>query len=64
MNRRVEWINEGHIAEIREIFTLFDKDSDGLVGTYNLGIILRALGMNPTQLEVKEMEKEVDPNLT
>ena len=57
-------MNEGQIAQIREIFTLFDKNSDGYVNTTELGYILRALDMNPTQADVKDMEREVDPNDT
>ena len=52
------------IAEIREIFTLFDKNSDGYVNTSELGNVVRALGFNPTQTEVKDMEKDVDPQGT
>ena len=54
-NQRLEQLTEIQIAEIREIFTLFDKNSDGYVNTNELGTILRALQMNPTQAEVKEM---------
>ena len=57
-------LTEVQIAEIREIFTLFDKNSDGYVNTNELGTILRALHMNPTQAEVKDMEKDLDPNET
>ena len=63
-NQRVEQLTEIQIAEIREIFTLFDKNSDGYVNTNELGTMLRALGMNPTQAEVKDMEKELDGNDT
>ena len=42
-------LNELQIAEIREIFTLFDKNSDGLVNTSELGTIVRALSLNPTE---------------
>ena len=63
-NQRVEQLNDVQIAEIREIFTLFDKNSDGYVNTSDLGMIIRALNMNPTQQEVKEMEHDVDPNDT
>ena len=63
-NQRVEQLTEIQIAEIREIFTLFDKNSDGYVNTSELGTMLRALGMNPTQAEVKDMEKELDGNDT
>ena len=55
-------MNEIQIAEIREIFTLFDKNSDGYVNTSELGTILRALDNNPTQAEIKDMEQDVDPN--
>ena len=48
-NQRVEQLNDVQIAEIREIFTLFDKNSDGYVNTSELGMIIRALNMNPTQ---------------
>ena len=63
-NQRHEQLNEVQVAEIREIFTLFDKNSDGYVNTSELGNVIRALYMNPTQAEVKEMEREVDPNET
>ena len=57
-------LNELQIAEIREIFTLFDKNSDGLVNTSELGTIVRALSLNPTEQEVDSMKKSVDPNNT
>jgi calmodulin len=52
------------IAEIREIFTLFDKDADGYVSTQDLGTIIRGLNMNPSQREVEEMVRDVDPSAT
>lgn len=52
------------IAEIREIFTLFDKDADGYVSTQDLGTIIRGLNMNPSQREVEDMVRDVDPNAT
>ena len=60
-NKRFQELQDTDIAEIREIFTLFDKDSDGYVKTEYLGDIMRALNLNPTKAEVKEMEKDVDP---
>ena len=50
------------IAEIREIFSLFDKDADGFVETSQLGTIIRGLNMNPSEAEVAEMVKDVDPD--
>jgi calmodulin len=59
---KFEMLNETTIAEIREIFTLFDKNSDGYVNTTEVGTIARALNLNPTESEVAEMMKDVDPN--
>lgn len=54
-------IDEYIIAEIREIFSLFDKDADGFVQTSDLGTMIRGLNFNPSETEVAEMVKEVDP---
>ena len=62
--QRFEQLSEIQIAEIREIFTLFDKNSDGYVNTNELGTIIRALGQNPSNSDIKDMEKDVDPNDT
>jgi len=56
-----EGLDEYMIAEIREIFSLFDKDADGFVQTSDLGKIIRGLNFNPSETEVAEMIKEVDP---
>jgi calmodulin len=57
-------LNEVTIAEIREIFTLFDKNADGYVATTDLGTIIRGLNFNPTEREVADMQRDVDPNQT
>ncbi len=57
-------LNEVMIAEIWEIFTLFDKNADGYVATSELGTMIRGLGFNPTEREVADMQKDVDPNQT
>ncbi|CDW87167.1 calmodulin [Stylonychia lemnae] len=61
---KFEMLNEVQIAEIREVFTLFDKNSDGYVNTNELGTIVRGLNLNPTEAEVVEMMRDVDPNNT
>ena len=59
---KLEMLNEVQIAEIREIFTLFDKNSDGYVNTSELGTIVRGLNLNPSESEVAEMMRDVDPD--
>ena len=53
-------LTDEQIAEFKEAFALFDKDGDGTVSTKELGVVMRALGQNPTDAEVTEMIKEVD----
>ena len=60
-NPRSENLNEVTIAEIREIFTLFDKNADSYVSTSELGTIIRGLNLNPTERDVQAMMKQVDP---
>ncbi len=47
-------------TEIKEAFTLFDKDGDGTITCAELGTVIRSLGKNPTDAEVVDMINEVD----
>ena len=51
-------------SEIKEIFMLFDKNSDGYVHTHELGTLVRAINLNPSNNEVQDMIKKIDPNST
>ncbi|KAL1484242.1 hypothetical protein MTO96_032688 [Rhipicephalus appendiculatus] len=48
------------IKELREAFELFDKDANGKISTKELGNVMRTLGQNPTEAELKDMIAEVD----
>jgi len=48
------------LAEFREAFSVFDKDGDGTISEKELGTVMRALGLNPTDDELTQMVKEVD----
>ena len=45
---------------IRETFQLFDKDNDGYVSCKDIGGLLRGLGQNPTEAEIKDFIHEID----
>ena len=47
--------------EIKEVFLLFDKNSEGYVQTHELGTLVRAINLNPTESELAELCKRIDP---
>ena len=49
-------------TEIRDAFALFDKRGDNKIDATQIGDIMRALGLNPTEAELKKIVKELDPN--
>lgn len=51
-------------SEIKEIFMLFDKTESGFVNTKELGTLLRAINLNPTELELGDLCKKIDPKNT
>nr|CDS30599.1 calmodulin [Hymenolepis microstoma] len=53
-------LTEEDIAEFYEAFTSFDKDGNGLISRSELDDIVRSLGQNPTQGDIKKMMDEVD----
>ncbi|NXA79820.1 CALMS protein, partial [Thryothorus ludovicianus] len=55
-----ERLSEEKIAEFKEAFSLFDRDSDGCISTKELGTVMRSLGQNPTEAELQGMVGEVD----
>ena len=58
----VENLTEETINQFRNFFNLFDKDSSGTISTKELGTIMRNLGQNPSEEEVKQLIREVDLN--
>ena len=62
----ISFIIEGSLVsnEIKEIFDLFDKNNRGAVATSELGTLVRALNLNPTETEITEMQGKVDPKNT
>ena len=48
------------IAELKKVFALFDEDGDGKITIKELGTMMRSLGQNPTEAELRDLINEVD----
>ncbi|KAM6437412.1 uncharacterized protein PHA67_024167 [Liasis olivaceus] len=55
-------LSEEKVAEVKDAFTLFDEDGDGLITTRELGTVMRSLGKNPTESELQSMINQLDAN--
>jgi calmodulin len=46
--------------EFKGAFNLFDTDGDGAIATKQLGAVMKKMGRNPTEEELRDMINEVD----
>jgi len=46
--------------ELKEGFSLFDSDGDGLISTKDIGKVMRALGQNLTEDDLSKLVKRVE----
>ena len=56
----VENLTDEKIMEFKAAFELFDKDRNGKITSKELGTVMRGLGQNPTEEELKQIIREVD----
>lgn len=57
---KVERLSPEQIEHFRDAYNIFDKNGDGGVGITELGHVMRCLGLEPTDEEVRRMFEEVD----
>ena len=48
-------------TEIQEIYSLFDKDNDGAIATREVIAVVRSLGHNPSEKQIRQLINEFDP---
>jgi len=53
-------LSQDEITSLRDAFSLFDKDGDGTITINELGDVMKSLGLNPSQEELRRMMREVD----
>ena len=56
----IDNLTDEQIIEFREAFQAFDKDGNGSITTKELGTVMRSLGQNLSEAEIKEMIDIVD----
>jgi len=57
MSRGIQF-SEDQISEFQEAFLLYDQRGDGKIPVNQIGDVMRALGQNPTESEVKKLVNE------
>ncbi|XP_026996782.1 calcium-binding protein 1b isoform X1 [Tachysurus fulvidraco] len=51
------------LEELKDAFTEFDKDRDGLLNCKELGVCMRTMGYMPTEMELIELSQQVNMNM-
>ena len=59
-NSIIDNLTDEQVIEFREAFQAFDKDGNGSITTKELGTVMRSLGQNLSEAEIKEMIDIVD----
>ena len=59
-NLVIDDLTDEQIIEFREAFQAFDKDGNGSITVRELGTVMRSLGQNLSEAEIKEMIDIVD----
>ncbi|MBA0826796.1 hypothetical protein Goarm_011617 [Gossypium armourianum] len=55
-------LDEEQMAELREIFSSFDRNNDGSLTQLELGSLLRSLGLKPSLDQVEALIQKADSN--
>jgi calmodulin len=62
MITETEFYSDEQINEYREVFTFFDRDNTGEINLNELGLIIRSIGFNPSEITIKQFQQEYEQN--
>ncbi|MUG93656.1 histidine kinase [Scytonema sp. UIC 10036] len=57
-------LSDEQVEKLWAAFKVFDEDNSGTISTEELGQVMRSLGQNPSDTELRDMIKEVDVDLS
>ena len=57
-------MTEEEVAKLWEAFKVFDADGSSSISAEELGQVMRSLGQSPSEIELRDMIKEVDVDLS
>jgi calmodulin len=55
-------LSPAEVEQYKEVFQVFDKDGTGDITASELGEVMRELGLNPSEAELRDLVSEVDVN--
>ena len=55
-----KYLSPEQVAEMKEVFTIFDVDGDNTISTKELGKVMNSLGQHPNEAELRELIQEYD----
>ena len=55
-----KYLSPEQVAEMKEVFNIFDVDGDNTISTKELGKVMNSLGQHPNEAELRELIQEYD----
>jgi len=54
--------SDEQINEYREVFSFFDRHNTGQINLNELGLIIRSIGFNPSEITIKQFQQDYQQN--
>jgi calmodulin len=56
------YYSDEQLHEYHEVFSFFDRHNTGKINLNELGLIIRSIGFNPSEIIIKEFQEEYQQN--